>query len=297
MINFFEKERFREVMNLPEKDFCPWLVSTTARQGRLDQVFPLMVHYNVPLYAAFQLWGQDVIPEELAGSLRENLCAFAASEKGWRGRVGNLNSRVDPETGRLQADKNYVMGDGQVLLLLRVNATEDQFALAWLPAENRIYPGVSSQSRGEPDLLLYPRGEEHPPLDHFFLRLSLPDYRSTGIVLSPVFSRRRYARLGLELPKRELTGLSLLALGLADSIRPGGAGELVKFAGFMGETGEAMVYSTATARTGRSIGKDILSRAARLVSALPDWAERNGGEIPPLWKRFEKMAVMFLGRS
>lgn len=194
---------------MTEREFFESARQQLRETGELGDVFPCMVEWNVPRFLLRQLW-PDVLSQYPSQQItgKPHLC-FAASETGWKQRIENIQSRARKTAdGRyeLQLDKAYVMQGETILLLLRL---EDEFCLALIP-----FPDSSEE------LTLIEREEPHTIFESSQGQRIL-HYRLKGTVIvdsvcvHPI-KRRSYSLSGIQVPGREITGLALLAITLAE---------------------------------------------------------------------------------
>lgn len=182
---------------LGDRDFLQGLRATIARTGEVGDVFPDMVAFNVPLFALKTLW-----PEEYERALGAGLFpAFCVAEKGWRGRIDNISSSLEQNT--LVFEKSYVMECGCMYVVAK--AGEGLALCRVLRNAGQIWT-----SRAELSVQFHSSGGRF--VDH---------YVAAGTETLPpdafrIVSRREYTSVGLTIPRREMTGLAVLAQGLME---------------------------------------------------------------------------------
>jgi hypothetical protein len=237
-----------ELADLPEKEFHQALVQTLEKTGRLGDVFPAMVTYNVPLFLLKKLW-----PECIELIKKSRSIAFAAAEEGWRGRVEHISSTID-ENGVLNFSKSYVLESEKVLLLVRCRE-EKQFALALINFSD------ADQKDERKEIALQNSSDER-----------IGHYRIKGNCQAEAFqkiSQSAYSRQAIFVPLREASSLALLAASL---LRRSGKSSFEK--------------ECAAIMEARGLGKikrEILEPVREILSAFysadierePFWAEIN----------------------
>lgn len=203
-----------------ESDFQRSLQVRLTASGHLGDVFPHMVSRNVPQFLLRRLW-----PELWESfSAEPHLMMFGAAEEGWGGRLDNVAARArrvggtatDGDEVALTFRKTYVMDCASLLVLTRAAENPEEIVLAWLPREfaatasseagaagarqtwtQRTEPGLSmSRSTGE-------------DVHHYIVESGPECTVSTGFVLR--LDRKRYASAAMQLGRREITSMSLLA--------------------------------------------------------------------------------------
>lgn len=183
---------------LSEVDFCQRLEAVMAETGNPGDAFPPMVSYNVPWFLLRELW-----PARYAlQSQRPCWMAFCAAEEGWRGRLDNVRSEAMPVSSgySIRFAKTYVMTADLYLMLLRA---EQGPALALVPRSS----DWSWQERTEQGLHL--RGSDGREVSHS--RVSGEALIAAEQLLQP--ARRAYTRVGMLIPRREITSMAFMALG------------------------------------------------------------------------------------
>ncbi|MCB1325939.1 MAG: hypothetical protein H7A21_02210 [Spirochaetales bacterium] len=175
------------------------LQSRLQATGRVDDVIPEMVQWNVPCFALRQLW-----PEAWADFVREpRPIAFAIAEQGWRGRIENLNSSLKRahEGYFLHFEKSYVMSCELVVVVARF---EDRLALTRV-----LRSGEQDWVSRDQESVRF-RRTDGSVVDHFRVRgdvqLEKRDVRTLTLA--------EYRRTGLQIPMRELTSLALLSFAM-----------------------------------------------------------------------------------
>lgn len=189
----------RAWFGLSEEEFLRVLEETTAHSGNPGDVFPPMVSYNVPWFVLRDLW--PAAHEALGAD--PQWMAFAAAEEGWRGRLDSIRSTVarEGERWRVQFAKTYVMTASELLLLV---GSPQGPGLCRVSAD----PNWDWTEREEEGLrLVSTRGRV---VAHYRVRGAA--VVSDGAVFSP--GRRAYSRVGLVIPRREVTGMAMMALGM-----------------------------------------------------------------------------------
>ncbi len=184
--------------SLSEADFLRKLEEVMALTGNPGDAFGPMVSYNVPWFLLRELWPQAF--EEL--SRRPLWMAFAAAEEGWRGRLDNIRSRAASVSGghHVEFAKTYVMTADRLLVLL---AGTDGPCLALL-APSADWEWAQREEAGLH--IASTRGRE---VRHYRVRGSAV-VGSADLLAVP---RRAYTRVGMLVPRREITGMAFLALG------------------------------------------------------------------------------------
>ena len=185
--------------SIEEVPFIRQLQSKLEETGRIDDVVPEMVQWNVPCFALRQLW-----PAAWADFVREpRPIAFAIAEQGWRGRIENLNSSLERLTDgfSLRFEKSYVMTSTMVIVVARF---EQQLALTRVIRSNE----QEWVSRNQ-DSVRFHR-TDGSVVDHFRVRgdVHLSDHDVHSL------TRAEYRKTGLQIPMRELTSLALLSFAM-----------------------------------------------------------------------------------
>ncbi len=190
-------------ISLSETEFLRDLYDRARQSGALDPLFPGMVFYNVPGYLMKNLW-----PEKLEKwKKKPALMGFAANESGWKGKLDALQSTLEPDTGLVSLNKNFVMeGDSIALCAVKRMGHKDpsEIALCWIPLPS---PGITLTAREDSESRFEYEGET-------FLH-----YRMSGQITLPpnetlLIPAARYRRLGPVFMLREITGLGAIALGI-----------------------------------------------------------------------------------
>ena len=192
---------FQHWIHLSETDFHRLLKRRIAETGEIGDVFPLMVGHNLPHHLLRKLW-----PERWT-RFAENpgWIAFAAAETGWRGRVENIDSRIrsDAKGQVLHFKKSHVITSDVMLILAKC---DQDLALAFVPRSE----SQNWRTRGEPGVQM--RSSDGALFDHHHVegeqRLARDDFIR--------IDKKTYARFGIQLPRRELTSLAVIALGLLE---------------------------------------------------------------------------------
>lgn len=181
---------------LDERSFLNLLEDGMAQTGDLGDLFPRMVAYNVPLYVLTSYWPAE--RDRLIGTTE--FPAFCVAEAGWKGRIENLQGHLDAAQRRVVFEKTYVMQCDVIYALLRAG---DGLAICRVPASK----SQEWRSRGEDAGRFVSR--QGVVRDHFIVR--------TDEVLEPdsfvLIRKRSYVAAGVAIPRREITGLAMLALG------------------------------------------------------------------------------------
>ncbi len=184
------------LFELSEEDFLRRLEDDMAITGDLGELFPRMVAYNVPYFVLSQYW-----PEERANLFKDPLfLAFCVAEAGWKGRLENLKGSLDLSSGRLTCEKTYVMQCDVMYIL--VWAGED-LALCRVPRN----PSQIWTSRQEDTVRFV--SKTGAVRDHFIVSVDQILKSEEYVTLR----KRNYVRAGMTIPRREMTGLAIVALG------------------------------------------------------------------------------------
>ncbi|MCR9142240.1 MAG: hypothetical protein NXI24_08305 [bacterium] len=299
--------------DMGESDYQRWLQNRLTSTGALGDVFPLMVSRNVPQYLLARLWPE--VWNEFQKAPR--VVMFGAAEEGWRGRLDNLRASVRPEANanadirvdasgagdprrdrdgagfRVSFRKTYVMECESLLVLARpANASggdPEDVALVWLPHARRALAsdavGAAEQiqassaptwtQRTEPGLTM--DRSEGPPVHHYIVegdQLAVPAERVLRI------SRRKYATIATQLPRREITSMSLLSVA---TLRR----EL------QAEVSPAMAEREARllqARDGKRLSGGHMQIAREILNEFFALAASREIALHPLWDRIREMA-------
>lgn len=186
-------------LRLSELEFYSALRARIRETGEVGDVFPDMVAYNVPLFALQELW-----PEERANLLASGkFPALCVAEHGWRGRIDNVHASLDVTERVLQFEKSYVMEcdwmyivarSAENVALCRVPRSAHQ---KWTSRADDSVRFVSTRGRG---------------VDHYIVasqeQLTRDQFR--------VVPRRSYTAVGIQIPRREITGLAILSQGMME---------------------------------------------------------------------------------
>ncbi|MCB1303498.1 MAG: hypothetical protein KDK37_04450 [Leptospiraceae bacterium] len=250
-----EKSWLSQLFDLPERDFLESLLLKAREGNRLEPVFPWMVFYNVTLYALRNLWSARF--QELKKEPR--LVGFAANESGWKGRLENLRSVVDPQTGSATLDKAFVMGAAAVFLC----RTEDPSSLALVFADYLVDPALEKTVREDPESVFrWPEGE----LLHFRVK-GQTRVSPQAIQLIPT---SKYKQYGLRFMQREITGLSCIAAGLLQSAN---------------QDFELDLDEMAVQRSSGRIRRETVEQSRQVIRRLCE----TQTDLHPLWKRLNSM--------
>lgn len=231
------------------------LEAEMALTGNPGDVFPPMVSYNVPWFVIRQLWPEAA--SELAEAPR--WMAFAAAEEGWRGRLDNIKSEAEAiaDGFRVSFSKTYVMTADRLLLLL---AGPEGPALCRVERD----PGWDWTERTEPGLsMTSSRGR------------TVAHYRVRGSAVVPASAvlsvpRRKYSRIGLLIPRREVTGMAMMALGMMRFL------ELAEAPGLLSERD-----CITRGRQQDSLGGAEVAAALRILDGF--YAAAAGSSLEPFW--------------
>ncbi len=259
-------------IRLGEIEFHELIREKLAATGAIGDVFPMMVAHNVPHYVLARLW-----PEKYETFLADPAwLAFTVAETGWKGSIDNIKSRLmDTPDGGVQAEfaKSYVVSCDGMLMLLRRG---DGFALALVPGAS----GDKNQtwtSRGEASVRM--GDSQGGEIDHYFVEGRAPIASGDYLELS----RKAYARLGLQIPRRELTSLALLAEPLLQ---------------YHGHDANADMRANAelimNARKGEKIAREALDAAAKIMDAFFVRCEEANIELHPFWENAKKMRAFLV---
>ncbi|MBX7056569.1 MAG: hypothetical protein K1X75_00795 [Leptospirales bacterium] len=261
----FERDLLAALFEASESDYHRLMMSRLSKTGRLGDVFSWMVARNVPCFVAARFWPQ------LRGAIEaaQGRVAFAAAEPGWRGRIGNLQSRiVEQEQGfLLQLRKSYWMSSNAALALARSEQTEDSIALVWIDDCSSL----PLQVREEAELTLE-RGAA-AALRHFFVetQLSVPADRVRHIAVA------EYKRMATQIPRREYSSLAILAPSL---LLRQGIPEDPRIDNLRNEL--------LAARDQATLGGQQQAQARMLLENFFSKAQQAGLELPPMLQRMRQ---------
>ncbi len=251
------------IVQASESEYLRLLQAQLARTGEIGDVFDWMVMRNVPMFVLQQLW-----PERYEAQRRNfESVTFAVAEPGWRGRIENVKSEAQPAAGggaQLRLLKNYVMSAAIVLSLVR---SGDGFALVWLNGDG----GLVRRARDEADLSV--QRSDGSLIQHFILE---GETTLSAEQIRPV-DRAAYARLGVQIPRREFTSLALIAPALLARAGLRLSPEL--------QVSESNLLAARDA--GKLGGKETLM-AKQLLAHFFAESARLGLALHPIWERMRK---------
>lgn len=230
-------------------------------EGNLGDVFGEMVAWNVPRFILGELWPEKL--QSMDSSLR---LAFTAAEAGWKGRIDNIKSRLLEEEGALiyDFDKSYVMECDVMVSLGRLG---DEFSLVWLPKS-------SSQTwteREETEIRLPKSNGTY--LHHYFVKGKERVEKENTMPLS----RRAYARVGLQIPRREITGLAILSGALMEKYSVLGKGE------------KSALVNLLSIREKDSLTREDAGTASEFLDSFYAIAQKEKIDLHPFWFKFQEM--------
>lgn len=251
------------IVEASESEYLRLLQARLQESGEIGDVFDWMVMRNVPMFVLKQLW-----PERYEAQRRNfQSLTFAVAEPGWRGRIENVKSEARPAAGggaQLNLLKNYVMSASVVLSLVR---SGEGFALVWLNGDG----GLVRRARDEPDLSL-PRSDGSL-IQHFILEgettLAADEIRPTD--------RAAYARLGVQIPRREFTSLALIAPAL-----------LARAGASLPPELKAAETELLRARDSGRLGGQETRLAKQLLAHFFTESARLELKLHPIWERMRK---------
>ena len=253
-------------ISLPEKEFLPFLEETIAVSGNIGDGFPVMVAYNVPCFVLKNLW-----PARYNDLLQKpQRMSFAIAETGWRGKAANIQSILKLDEGRavVEFSKSYVIDCEALLVAVKC---DDDLALVNLTAHAA---GQTWQSRNENDICF--TTSKGQVIDHF---------KVSGSIIIPggeyqLVKPRDYARLAIQIPRREFTGLAAMALGI------------MKFHGVYGEDEllASLRETIFSSRKESKIQKNAVVAAAAIIDEL--FKRVAAEKLHPFWPRALKMKQM-----
>lgn len=186
-------------LRLSETEFYAALRAKIRETGEVGDVFPDMVAYNVPLFALRELW-----PAESEHLLSSGMFpALCVAEHGWKGRIDNVHSSLELTEGLLQFEKSYVMECDWMYVVARVG---DDVALCRVPRS----AAQTWTSRADDSVRF--KSQSGRMVDHYFV--------ASREKLDPdqfcVVTRRQYTSIGIQIPRREITGLAILSQGMME---------------------------------------------------------------------------------
>lgn len=186
-------------LSLSEEVFLQGLWRRIRETGNIGDVFPDMVAFNVPLFALRKLWPSE--RDHLISSGK--FPALCVAEHGWRGRLDNVKSALGTDGKTVTFEKSYVMECDWMYVVLRA---EDDVALARVPRNH----SQTWTSRNDESVRF--ESSKGRKVDHYIVSSSehLPAAQIQRV------SRKEYAGVGLTIPRREMTGLAILAQGMME---------------------------------------------------------------------------------
>lgn len=244
-----------------EVSFLESLYERAVTAGRLEDVFPDLIRFNVIRFILTKLW-----PEKLKEVTSECKHAFAVAEDGWHGRIDALQSQLFDKDDRfeLRYAKSYVMSADLYILLVKYN---NRFALCALVSDQVDRQVV----RKEPHTVF--EGEEK--VYHYRIEgstdLSLSDFR--------VLDRKAYTAVGIQIPRREINGIALLSIALCES------------RGIKNEALRAGCRQLLDARMKPRLTKNDSVDAARILKQTLEIIRQ--GDYHPFWDKITEMKVLF----
>lgn len=276
-----------EMLGMTDSEYQRWLQRRLHETGALGDVFPLMVSRNVPQFLLRKLW-PDLWTQFEA---RPHVMMFGAAEEGWRGKLDNLKARatkaaVDSGSSkmyRVKFRKTYVMECESLLVLTRPAEAPDDVALVWIPrpgaivnAEEASDPAENRQTwtqRTEPGLSMDRR--DGPPAHHYIVEgdLLIPAARVLRI------SRRMYATVATQLPRREISSMALLAIA---TLRR----ETLSLSPEIQERETRLL----AARDGARLSGIHMKIAQEILTEFFSLTQEKGVQLHPLWDRIRDMA-------
>lgn len=246
-----------------ESEYLRLLQARLQETGAIGDVFDWMVMRNVPMFVLQQLW-----PERYEAQRRDfQSVTFAVAEPGWRGRIENINSEAQPAAdggAKLSLLKNYVMSAAVVLTLVR---SGDGYALVWLDSDR----GLTRRARDEADLSVH--RSDGSLIQHFILE---GETALSAEQMRPV-DRAAYARLGVQIPRREFTSLALIAPAL-----------LLRAGASLPPELQAAESALLAARDSGKLGGQETRLAKQLLAHFFTESARVGLTLHPIWERMRK---------
>lgn len=265
-------------MALSEGEFHELVRQRVLKTGNVGDSFPLMVAYNVPFYILATLW-----PDRYAQVLDDpRYIAFAAAEPGWKGQTRNIQSAAEiqqpdqapgdsPDSGapayRLRFEKSYVISCQQLLVLVRLAAEPETLALAWIQADPDRQQWRSRQEEGVRFELT-----GGPVFDHHFVSGDATIPADDLLTLH----QRTYARIGLEVPRREVTTMAILAAAFAEHHEWFSADERKQL---LDDPREQII----AARSAGRIRSNQVRAAGGMIDAMLGRAAERHFELGPFW--------------
>ncbi len=179
------KRPVNEWLQMDEVSFHKMLISDIAETGKIGDVFPMMVMHNVPHFILAELWPAKWKEYRKAPAP----IAFAVAEEGWKGRIKNIQSRVDRASGgwNMQVAKSYVINAEHILFLAKA---EKGYALAYVRGHNRL----DRRARSEPHTWMDVTSGER--VEHARVKGSVNLQSDEAILLS----QTDYGKVGREVP-------------------------------------------------------------------------------------------------
>jgi hypothetical protein len=260
---------------MTEREFFVAAQQQLRETGEVGDVFPCMVEWNVPRFILDHLWPEALShfpPQRITGL--PALC-YAASETGWNQRIQNIKSSAEKHidgTFHLHLNKAYMLQATTVLLLLRL---EDEFCLATIPLSD-AQGGLTLIERDEPHTIF--NSSNGNAILHY--RLSGTITVDAGNV-HPI-KERAYSVYGVQIPGREITGLALLAVALADHHSYRGIEDRRNWF----REGEALLLA---ARENRRLQKEDISLAIELIEAF----SKSPIQKHAIWDQWTSLAALW----
>lgn len=267
----------REWLDLSEADFHAKIKERMRATGSVGDVIPAMITYNVPGFILRELWPAAYTRWEDAPVFM----AFAIAEDGWRGRIDNVKSALTPvgDGYELKFAKSYVLDCEQILILARGDFPDgEDFAICRVPRDD----DQTWESRNEPGVRL--ETSDGRVIDHNRVSGTVALARDDVLPIT----RRRYSPLGIRIPRRELTSLSVISIALLEHLE-------LKLSGADGDflaDREARILMAREA--GRLSGGEmraaveILDVFFRLTDELPE-----NSRVHPFWDNVRRMRDAF----
>jgi hypothetical protein len=264
----------REWLDLSEVEFHAKITERMRATGFVGDVIPAMITYNVPGFILRELW-----PAAYAEWERSPVfMAFAIAEDGWGGRIDNVTSQLTPlgDGFELEFAKSYVLDCEAMLILARGEFPGgEDLAICRVPRGD----DQTWESRNEPGVRL--ETSDGRVIDHNRVRGKV---RLTPADVLPI-TRRRYTPLGIRIPRRELTSLSVIAIALLDHLgaRPGGA------------DGDILADREARILNAREAGRLSGSEMRAAVEILDVFFRVTAGrpDVHPFWENVRRMRDAF----
>jgi hypothetical protein len=260
---------------MTESEFFTALQQKVRETGEIGDVFPCMVEWNVPRFLLSHLW-PDVLSQSPTQKITGlPLFCYAASETGWNQRIQNIKSRAEKNgdgSFTLHLNKAYVMQAETILLLLRL---ADDFCLAMIPfsdAQKRF----TLMERDEPHTVF--NASNGNAVLHY--RLSGTATVDSGRVHS--IKERAYSLYGVQIPAREIIGLALLAVALADHH----SFHAIEDRRHWFREGETQLFA---ARDNRRLQKHDISLAIELIEAFA----KSPIQKHAIWEQWTSLAALW----